>query len=567
METIQPWWVNMRSLSAVRLKFMKNHFGRPNRDKVTRWLLIGTLGTLFLIADYVFFYRMVAYLDGLPLRVGEELIVQLLNVVFLTLFAMLLFSTIIAALAIYYVSSDLEFLHSLPMVPDAIIHVRFVQTLINASWVVLVFSLPMFIAYGYYFKVTASYYVYLIASFLPFVVLPCALGVLGIMVLMRFFPTDKAHQILSFLGLFFVAGLVAFLRFLSPEKFFDKKVSDEVIIDFVESLRVPEFPYLPSSWITRGLTAWTEGNIEISFGRLGFLYAAAGVGLVLFAWISRRIYFSGWRSYQEVKNAPRTRKRNNGHRKPLLAYLPIGPMKQALISKDLKVFARDPAHWSQIFILLVLVIVYIFNIMNLPLDNLVLKNVVSVLNIGLIGFVLSALIARFVFSSISIEGKKMWTLYTAPVDMRHFLVAKFWMYWPPLLVVAEILTVASNYLLQVDAYVMKMSIIGVMLITTGLVGMGVGMGAMYPRFDHENMSEISTGTGGILFMISSLAYVMLVLVLSARPMYVHFNEKFLFKFVGGIEVPVFYGMIVVLTVLVTWIPMKRGIRALRTMDI
>lgn len=557
----------MRSLSAVRLKFLKNHFGRPNGDKVTRWLLIGTLGTLFLIADYVFFYRMVAYLDGLPLQVGEELIVQLLNVVFLTLFAMLLFSTIIAALAIYYVSSDLEFLHSLPMTPGAIIHVRFVQTLINASWVVLVFSLPMFVAYGYYFQVTASYYFYLLMAFLPFVVLPCALGVLGIMVLMRYFPTDKAHQILSFLGLFFVAGLVAFLRFLSPEKFFDKKVSDEAIIGFVESLRVPEFPYLPSSWITRGLTAWTEGRLDISFARLGFLYAAAAGALVLFAWISRRIYLSGWRSYQEVKNAPRTKNKNNGNGKSLLAYLPIESMKQALIAKDLKVFARDPSHWSQMFILLVLVIVYIFNIMNLPLDNLVLKNVVSVLNIGLIGFVLSALIARFVFSSISIEGKKMWTLYTAPVDMRSFLVAKFWMYWPPLLLVAELLTVASNYLLQVDAYVMKMSVIGVLLITTGLVGMGLGMGAMYPRFDHENMSEISTGTGGILFMISSLAYVMLVLVLSARPMYVHFNEKFLFKFVGGIEVPVFYGLIVVLTALVTVVPMRCGIRALRTMDI
>lgn len=567
MNAIRQWWTGMRSLGAVRMRFMKNHFGRPNRDKVTRWALIGTLGMLFLVADYAFFYRMVQYLDGLPLQIGEELIVQLLNVVFLTLFAMLLFSTIIAALAIYYISSDLDFLHSLPISLGPIIHVRFMQTVINASWVVLVFALPMFIAYGYYFKVTTSYYLYLVLAFLPFVLLPCALGVLGIMVLMRYFPTDKAHQILSFMGLFFVAGLVAFLRFLSPEKFFDKQVSDEMIIDFVESLRVPEFEYLPSSWITRGLTAWTAGNHDISWMRLGYLYAAAAVTLILFAWLSRRIYLSGWRSYQEVKNAPRIKHKKDRGKKPWLAYLPVEPMKQALIMKDLKVFTRDPSHWSQMFILLVLVIVYIFNIMNLPLNNLALKNVVSVLNIGLIGFVLSALIARFVFSSVSIEGKKMWTLYTAPVDMRSFLLAKFWMYWPPLLLVAELLTVVSNQLLEVDAYVMKMSVIGVMLITTGLVGMGLGMGAMYPRFDHENMSEISTGTGGILFMISSLMYVLLFLVLSARPMYVHFNEKFLFKFVGGVEVPVFYGMIVVLTAVVTWVPMARGIRSLRQMDL
>lgn len=561
------WWTDTRSLSRLRLRFLANHFGRPDRDKVTRWLLIGGLGALFLVADYIFFFRMIAYLDGLPLRVGEELIVQLLNVVFLTLFAMLLFSSIVASLSIFYISSDLEFLHSLPLSEEAVINVRFMQTTVNASWVVLVFALPIFIAYGYYFEAQPSYYLYLLAAFLPFVVLPCVLGVLGVMVLMRFFPTDKAHQILSFLGLFFVAGMVAFFRFLSPEKFFDKQVSDEVIVDFVESLRVPEFPYLPSSWMTRGLTAWTAGHPDVSYVRLGFLYATAMLGVALFLWMSRRIYLSGWRSYQEVKNAPRTQGRNNLGKKPLLAYLPLDPIKQALIQKDLKVFARDPSHWSQMFILLVLVIVYIFNIMNLPLDNLVLKNVVSVLNIGLIGFVLSALIARFVFPSVSVEGRKMWTLYTAPVDMRSFLAAKFWMYWPPLLGIAELLTVASNYILQVDAYVMKISMAGVMLITTGLVGLGVGMGAMYPRFDYENISEISTGTGGILFMITSLMYVLLVLVLGARPMYVHFNEKFLFKFIGGVEVPVFYGLIVLLTALVTFVPMSRGVRALRQMDL
>ncbi len=370
----------------------------------------------------------------------------------------------------------------------------------------------------------------------------------------------------GFEGLFFVAGLVAFLRFLSPEKFFDKKVSDEMIMSFVESLRVPEFPFLPSSWITRGVTAWVEGDTMTGWWRLGYLTLAALVGFVMFAALHRKIYIPGWRSYQEVRNAPRQKNRQRRKTGSLWRWIPMDTTKQALIQKDARIFSRDPSHWSQLFILLVLVIVYIFNIMNLPLDNLVLKNVISVLNIGLVGFVLSALIARFVFSATSLEGRKMWAIYTAPVDMRSFLISKFWMYWPPLVVIAEFLVVASNYLLKVDAYVMTVSIIGVFLITTGLVGMGLGMGAIYPRFDYENISEIPTGTGGILFMISSLLYVGLVLMLGARPMYVHFKEKFMFQLVGGIEVPFFYGAIVVLTILVTVLPLVRGIRALRTMD-
>jgi len=244
----------------------------------------------------------------------------------------------------------------------------------------------------------------------------------------------------------------------------------------------------------------------------------------------------------------------------------MSPTRKALLQKDLKIFGRDPALWSQLFILIALVVVYIFNIMNLPLHNIILKNVVSVLNIGLVGFVLSALIARFVFSSTSLEGRKMWAIYTSPVDMRSFLMGKFWMYFPPLLLIAEFLVVVSNYLLQVDPYVMKVSIVGVFLITTGLVGMGVGMGAMYPMFEYENISEIPTGTGGILFMISSLLYVGLVLILSARPMVVHFNARFLANFIGGVEVPVFYGLIILLTALVTLEPMRRGVRSLKERD-
>lgn len=191
------------------------------------------------------------------------------------------------------------------------------------------------------------------------------------------------------------------------------------------------------------------------------------------------------------------------------------------------------------FILAALVVVYIFNIINLPLEHLVLKNVVSVLNIGLVGFVLSAIISRFGFSATSVEGIRMWSIYTAPVKMRNFLVAKFWMVFPPLLMLGELLVIVSNYILEADFYVMQVGVISVFLITLALVGMGVGMGAMYPMFRYENVSEISSGTGGILFMISSLAFTALYLMLIAWPMHVHVKAKFTLQFIGAMKFQLF----------------------------
>ncbi len=553
-------------LFRVRWLFLKNNFVHPAPDKWSRWGLIGILGSLFFAANYAFFFRMIRYLDELPFKVGEELIFQLLNVIFLTLFVMVLFSAIIASLSIFYISSDLDFLHSQPVSKGSIIRVRFFQTLVNASWVVLIFAFPIFLAYGYYFDVNWGYYLFLLTSLPPFVVIPTLLGVIGIMVLMWCFPTDKAYQFLSFMGLFFLAGMIIFFRFLSPEKFFDKKVSDEAIIAFVESLKMPEFGFHPSSWMTIGVSSWTEQQTGTALWQLGYLYATAVVLGGVFWWISRKIYFASWRSYQEVKSAPKDKAQKRGTHKPgWLSVMPFSSGQKGLFMKDLIVFSRDPSYWSQLFILAALVVVYIFNIVNLPLENIVLKNIVSVLNVGLIGFVLAALASRFVFSTTSLEGKKMWAVYTSPLKMENFLLGKFIMYFPPLLLIGEFLVIVSNILLQVDAYVMRVSIIGVVFITIGVVGMAVGMGAMYPKFDYENISEISSGTGGILFIISCLIYVGVVLVLGARPMYVHFKQMY----VGGVSgwEPIgFYALIIALSFYVAIAPMRRGIRALKLRD-
>ncbi len=529
--------------------------------------MILTLAALFLVGDFAFFLRMIRYMDTLPLEVGDELIVQLLNVVFLTLFMMVLFSSVISSLTIFYMSRDLEFLHSLPTTKDSILTLKFWQSVLQSSWMVWLFGVPIFMAYGYHFQTTPGYYAYLIFSFIPFAIIPCILGSLGIMALMRYFPAKRTHQILTFLGLMFLVGLVVYIRFLSPEKFFRDDVSDEMIMAFVDSLRAPQYDFLPSSWITRGLIEWKAGNFEIAYVRLAWLLICAGVLFAGFRRISERIYFSSWRAAQEINGAPQSNTAVKFKNGPAASRFSIPAAENALLMKDVKLFFRDPGQWSQLFILFALVVVYIFNIMNLPLSNLVLKNVVSVLNIGMVGFVLSALISRFVFSAVSIEGNMMWTVYTAPVKMGRFLFGKFILYFPPLLIVAEILVVSSNYLLQVDSYVMRMSMSGVFLITLGLVGMGVGLGAMYPMFRHENISEISTSAGGIIFMILSLMYVGAVVALGARPMYVHFNEIFLLKSVGGVDVPICYGLIILLTGVVIVEPLRRGVKNLETMDL
>ena len=78
------------------------------------------------------------------------------------------------------------------------------------------------------------------------------------------------------------------------------------------------------------------------------------------------------------------------------------PHKRELILKDLRLFFRDTTQWSQLILLAVLLMVYIFNIKSLPIHTgeripFALVTIIAFLNLGLAGFVLAAVAARFVF--------------------------------------------------------------------------------------------------------------------------------------------------------------------------
>ncbi|MBC8284567.1 MAG: hypothetical protein H8E32_12195, partial [Nitrospinae bacterium] len=482
--------------------------------KKNRWRWIGAifLAVLFVVGDYWFFFRIIRYLNELPFKVGEELTVQLVNLVFITLFFMVMFSSLIVSLSIFYLSRDLELLHSMPVSIKSLVTVRVGQCFIHSSWMVLLFSIPMFVAYGNFYQVTWGFYAYFIINIVPFMAIPCLIAVQGIMCLMKYFPTHKIHQILSLLGLLFLVGTVVYLRFLSQDKFFGQDVSDEMIITFVETLKAPDYAFLPSSWITKSITGWVAGHRGIPW----LLWSTTLILFFMFINLSSRIYFSSWCSVQEVRSAPLGNKAKEAQRRLSFNWLLFPAKWKILLAKDFKVFIRDPEQWSQLFILCALVCVYIFNIMHLPLENKVLRDVVSVLNVGLVGFVMAALISKFVFSSPSIEGKSFWSIYTKPVTMRGFIACKFWMFFPPLLFVAELLVVVSNHLLEVDAYVMSVSVVGVFLLTLGLTALGLGLGSIYPKFDYENISEISSNTGGIVYMTLALSCIVLIPILGAR---------------------------------------------------
>src|SRR6185369_16458327 len=95
---------------------------------------------------------------------------------------------------------------------------RFAETLWDSSWMIVLFGLPIFLAFGVVHHAGFAYYAAVAATLPPFLVLPCAIGVTTTMLLVRAFPARSTKDVLLLLSVVALAMLYTMLRFLQPER-------------------------------------------------------------------------------------------------------------------------------------------------------------------------------------------------------------------------------------------------------------------------------------------------------------------------------------------------------------
>ena len=96
-----------------------------------------------------------------------------------------------------------------------------------------------------------------------------------------------------------------------------------------------------------------------------------------------------------------------------------------------------------------LVVVYLYNFKVLPVERSMfaeeyVTNLIAFLNIGLTGFVVASLAARFVYPSIGAEGGSFYIIMSSPLSAERYILNKYFFYAWPFTCLALILLVVSN---------------------------------------------------------------------------------------------------------------------------
>lgn len=501
---------------------LKNNFIKNSSGKKIKLFILFFLAILFFIGEYKFFLKIFNYLKEEVEFLSKHLTIQLVNIMNLTFLSMLFFSNLTNAIYYFYVSDDLELLLSYPIKNNRLILSRYLQTTLTSSWMVIFAMIPFYIAL---FRSFGFSIVNLCLFFLLYILLFLSISALGSMItlfIVNYFPAKRAYQVLWSISALFIASIFVVIRLIRPERLF-RPVSEKEFMNFLKELEVPEYSYLPSTWITKGLSSLTfDRNVLDFFVYLLILLLFTFFSITFFLLISNKIYPH---SFSRAKSGFQKKTIIKSKLNFISRLLPFSsPIKQFFL-KDLKDITRDTGQWSQLLLLIGLVFVYLFSIKSLPIKHTITMNMVAFFNIGILEFILSALINRFVFPSFSQEGKAMWIIKSFPLNIRQIFISKFILYFFPLLIFGILLSVFSNELLDADRFIYFFTIANVVTMTATLTFFGLSFGIIYPNFKYSNITEISFSYGGIIYMLFSMLYIGCSLVIQAGPVYGYLKSK------------------------------------------
>lgn len=503
---LSPKWQSMRARAV-----------KTQTGAVGRSLVLATVGLAFWAFIFAVLYRLLVYFRGIP-EIGPLLAGKLLGLVLVSFFGMLLLSNIISSLSTFFLARDLDLLVAAPVDWLRLYVAKLIETCAHSSWMVVLMAVPMFAAYGIVYDGGPMFALVVLSVFIPFLVIPTVVGTAITILLVNIFPARRTKDILSVIAVLAAGGVVLLFRLMRPEQL-ARPEGFRSLIEFISILRAPTSPWLPSEWVQTALMSWL--GQEPDGLPLYLLWSTAAAFIVLGAVVHRSLYSKGFTKAQESGERWVRQGAFSGLFQRLIS--PLGIVRSQLVLKEVRLFFRDTTQWSQLILLAVLVVVYIFNIKFLPLSGegvtFFVANLIPFLNLVLAGFVLASIAARFIFPGVSLEGRTMWLLRSSPLSMRDLLWSKFWVGTIPLLFFAVGLVLVTGLLMKVSSFIMIVSVMTITMMTFAISGLAIGFGTLYPRFETENAAQIPTSFGGLLFMMASIVVIGVVITLEARPVF------------------------------------------------
>jgi len=558
-------------LFKKKIKLLLRALFRAQEKSTAKFIAGVVVLSIFFLGAYYLFFRTFNYLVTVQ-DIGVMLIDKVISIGFLALGILLIVSNIITSISTLYRSDETSFLFSSPLSYNEVFFARFIDNLFFSSWATLVIGIPLFLAYAKVHSFPMHFYV--IAApiiFIPFVLIPAYIGVA---LSMLFFLATKrfgVKKVLIFLGA--VAALAVFfiLRYGSAASLLLNIEGDIVSLNyFLKNLGTTTHPFLPNNWIVEVLRGFRYGNTDSILLHSSLLLSSSAALWVLLSGFVSHLYYPSYLAALEVMGKQRRKRSTSMKEKGVLwNLLSVFPSDmRVFIIKDLKLFVRDTKQWSQFTILIVLLLLYLINLRSVPLNvtGKFWQTLITFGNFAPTKHTPTTPPMRFVYPSISMEGKSFWAIISTPFPARRLFWAKFWQAFIVFFIIAEIVVAISSGMLAQTGTMIFLTSIGTLLMSISLVSLSINPKTLFPSFEEPNPAKIASSSGGMITALVSLVYVGLMVIVMAVPthrMMLYFASRGNFPSKTIILSVIF---IVLLNIVATVVPIKLGLKVIKERD-
>src|SRR5881396_3400595 len=183
----------------------RNRARRREHGDLSRAVLFGGVALLVCFALFRGASWLAGQLTGYA-ELGDYLLRLGLSWLFLTFLSFLAFSGVVTALSTFFLADDLRLLVAAPVATRRLFHARFLRTVVQASWMVVIFLVPVLLGVGWAKCAGPLYYASAILTIVPFSIIPVAAGTAATLVLVNTFPARRARDLLMLMGLLFAAS-------------------------------------------------------------------------------------------------------------------------------------------------------------------------------------------------------------------------------------------------------------------------------------------------------------------------------------------------------------------------
>ena len=445
-------------------------------------------------------------------RFEKEAIIALPYVFHIFFFSMTLLLAVSTAVLVYgglFAREEPTFLLTTPNSPRNIVSIVYLESLFFSSWSLLLLGIPLMLAIGKVQGLPWHFYLTFAVAFLGFIPIPGALGLVMALAVARFLPHLAKRTLVIVTSTLVLLGIYWWLRAWMTTS--QNGISQEFVRSILGELAYIKSALLPSAWVAKAIQLSIQDNpASAAF----YLAVTVSTGIFLSWWATVFVGAKFPRAFGSAQSAATETRRYSGWasaalNRVLFFYLPRH--LRGVILKDVRHFLRDPMQWTQLAILFGLLALYLF---YLPRTHPYgfeggFQKLLCFMNFIAITLILSTFTSRFVFPMVSMEGKQIWLVGLWPMSRGEIVWGKFFYALTVTVAAALPVTILSITAVELEWPLALIQLLMTLASCFGLCGLAIGLGARFPNYKEPNANRISSGLGGTLNLIASVALVAL----------------------------------------------------------